>query len=206
MNPIQKLTEHFASLPGIGPRQAKRIVYHLLREKKAALLDMADSLSRLQDSVGVCPSCFRYFQKKAGAGDACSICSDPSRDRSSMLVVSRDADLDNIERSRAYKGLYFVLGGSVPLLEQEPEKSIRQRELVAAAESRAADGTLKEIIFAMNATPEGENTVEHLSRVLGPLAESRGVKISELGRGLSTGSELEYSDNETLKNALGNRR
>lgn len=122
-----------------------------------------------------------------------------------LLVVSRDVDYENIEKSRSFVGKYFVLGGNIPILEKEPESKIRSRELVALVEARAKNKTLKEVILALNVTPEGENTEMFLKKSLTPLSEKYAFKISELGRGLSTGLELEYSDAETIKNALLNR-
>ena len=120
------------------------------------------------------------------------------------MIVSRDADLENIERTGAYDGLYLILGGVVPVLEKEPEKRIRIKGLLEAIQSRAQDNLL-EIIFAMNANTEGENTAEYITETIKPLTEKFTIKISHLGRGLSTGSELEYSDSDTIKNALKNR-
>lgn len=206
MNPIHELADLLSKLPGIGPRQSKRIVYSLLTRDPAFLQALSSNILRLREGVGICSSCMRFFQKRANGSDFCSICSDPSRDRSLLMLVSRDIDLDNIERSGAWNGLYFVLGGTVPILEKEPEKAIRQEELLRALESRARSGELKEMVFALNANPEGDNTKDYLERKLVPLFEKFPIKRSTLGRGLSTGSELEYSDKETLRNALRNRQ
>lgn len=118
------------------------------------------------------------------------------------MVVAQDVDLENMEKSHAYEGYYFVLGGTVPILEKEPEKKIRIRELFKKIEQSPE---LKEIILAMNLTADGENTEDYLKSSLSELASKKAIKISILGRGLSTGTELEYSDSETLKNALKNR-
>lgn len=120
------------------------------------------------------------------------------------MIVSNDVDFENIEKTRFFNGYYFMLGGSVPILEKNPEKRIRQKELLEVVEKRSKDG-LKEIIIALNYNPEGENTLTYLSEILKPLADKNNLKISTLGRGLSTGTELEYSDTETIKNALKNR-
>ncbi|MFC1775688.1 toprim domain-containing protein, partial [Patescibacteria group bacterium] len=119
-------------------------------------------------------------------------------------VVEKDVDLENVNKTGAYKGLYFILGGSLPILEQNPAKKIRARELFDRAQEYSKNG-LKEVILATSATPEGENTAQYVKKILAPLAEKYGVKISALGRGLSTGTELEYSDTSTLENALKNR-
>jgi recombination protein RecR len=132
------------------------------------------------------------------------VCGDIARNQKILLVVARDSDLDAIEKSGSYKGKYFVLGGTIPILEKEPEKRVALRELVARAAALAEKG-LAEIVLALSANTEGENTANEAARALAPLAKKRGIKISTLGRGLSTGSELEYCDSETLKNALKNR-
>ncbi len=121
------------------------------------------------------------------------------------MVVPRDIDLENIERTGAYSGKYFVLGGTVPILEKEPEKRIRQKELLGTVSERIKSVKLKEIILAMNLNPEGENTVDYIKKLLASFTLKPKIRISTLGRGLSTGTELEYSDTETLKNALKNR-
>ena len=139
---------------------------------------------------------FVYPEHGRGA-KICSICSDDTRDSSMLMVVPRDIDLEAVERSGGYKGYYFVLGGVVPILEKEPEKRIRIKELEAKIKK---DKDIKEIILAMNANLDGENTAEYLKHYIGPT-----YVISILGRGLSTGAELEYADPETLKNAFLHR-
>jgi len=121
------------------------------------------------------------------------------------MLVSHDVDFENIEKTHFYNGYYFILGGTVPILEKIPEKRIRQKDLLAVLEKKAKDG-LSEIIIALNYNPEGENTLNYLSEILKPFADKNNVKISTLGRGLSTGTELEYSDSDTIKNALKNRQ
>lgn len=143
----------------------------------------------------------RFFSDKR-YGILCDICADDSREKSKLLVVAKDVDLDNIERSESYEGYYFVLGGLVPVLDKNPEARIRQRELLSEVVKNL---NITEIIIALSATVEGDHTVEHLRSVLKTASEPRGIKISVLGRGLSTGTELEYSDMDTIKNALKHR-
>ena len=122
------------------------------------------------------------------------------------MIVSHDVDFENIEKTGSYNGYYFILGGTVPILEKNPEKRIRQKDLLEKVSSRVLDTQkLEEIIIALNYNPEGENTLAYLSQILRPFCEQHSVKISTLGRGLSTGTELEYSDSDTIKNALKNR-
>ena len=206
MESIDKLTELFSEFPGIGPRQAKRFVYYLLRHNAGLLTELSENISSLKKTIGSCSNCHQYFQKKSGQQTLCAICADTHRDQSQLMIVSHDVDLDHIEKSGVYKGLYFVLGGIVPILTPKPEEKIRSRELLALVKARAEKGTLKEIVLAMSVNPEGENTEQYLSQALSPITSKYSIKISHLGRGVSTGTEIEYSDKETLKNALQNRK
>jgi recombination protein RecR len=121
------------------------------------------------------------------------------------MIVSNDVDFENIEKTKFYNGYYFILGGSVPILEKNPEKRIRQKELIESVGNRLNSG-LEEIIIALNYNPEGENTLSYLNELLKTTIDKNNIKISTLGRGLSTGTELEYSDSDTIKNALKNRQ
>lgn len=127
-----------------------------------------------------------------------------------LLVVEKDADFENIRKSGNYQGLFFLLGGSLPILEKNPSQKVRARELFDrvqnAAKNTEKTGELKEVILAMNATPEGENTTLYILKILEPLVQKYNFKLSTLGRGLSTGTELEYSDVETFKSALESRK
>lgn len=199
MNSIDKLTEIFSRFPGIGPRQARRFVYALLA-RMSTTDELVHALEELKHGVAQCQMCYRFFPQNGSGLKLCSICSDTSRDASLLMIVPRDTDLDAVEKSRSFKGLYFVLGGSLPILEKEPERRIRINELRARVKHDI--GTLREIILAMNANTEGENTADFLRAELRPLTQAT---FSELGRGLSTGAELEYADPETLKNALLHR-
>jgi recombination protein RecR len=203
MDNTQKLTELFKQFPGIGPRQAKRFVYFLLNRQNGYTKELADLISTIRSQVHVCDSCFRFFQNDMSGSTTCPVCADTRRDSSALMLVSNDVDFENIEKTKSFNGYYFVLGGTVPILEKAPETRIRQRELLEIVEKRTG---LKEIIIALNYNPEGENTLMYLQSLLRPLAEKYSLKISTLGRGLSTGTELEYSDTETIKNALKNRQ
>lgn len=211
MDSIKKLESYFAEFPGIGPRQAKRFVYFLLHRNKTWSAELARIISEIHSEVAVCSQCYRIFNtdKNPSTGSPlCSICGNPHRDKSLLMIVARDIDLETIERSGVYQGLYFVLGGTVPILEKEPEKKVRAKELKARVGrvTPASEDALKEIVIATSANPEGENTADYVRDVLAKIADEHAIRISYLGRGLSTGSELEYSDKETLKNALENRR
>lgn len=205
MNTLLKLTSFFSEFPGIGPRQAKRFVYFLLTRNQSHLDELASLIAKIKEEMKTCESCYRFFFKNFSDSNSCDICSAKNRDVSMLTVVSRDVDLENIEKTGVYNGKYFVLGGTVPILESQPENKIRIKELLRAVETRTSEG-LHEIVLAVNANPEGENTSDYIKKILAPLTQKHNIKISLLGRGLSTGTELEYSDAETLKNALQNRQ
>ncbi len=195
MSPIDKLTQLFEKFPGIGPRQARRFVQYLLVISPTLRNELADSIRTLGTQTAQCKKCYRWYTKE-GSSTACPICADTNRDQSLLFVVEKDADIDNVERS-GYKGLYFVLGGHIPLASEEPEKHIRLRELIKRAEAEKP----AEIILGLSATTEGDHTREILQEKLRGLS-----KTSSLGRGLSTGSELEYADPDTIASALSSRQ
>jgi recombination protein RecR len=204
MDALNKLTEYFREFPGIGPRQARRFAYFLLTKSPSFADELARLVVEIKKSMRVCDSCFRFYAGGRGSGAAtatiCTICSNTERNHAELMVVARDVDLETIEKSGTYNGMYFVLGGTVPILEKSPETRVRSRELL----KRISAGE-KEIILSLSATPEGEHTEEIIRTLLKPVAEKNGIKITVLGRGLSTGAELEYSDADTIKNALKNR-
>lgn len=205
MNSIEKLTELFREFPGIGPRQAKRFSYFLLRKNNTYIQNLSQTISHLKNEVTICPSCFQYFQKeKREEIKLCPVCRDKNRNRGLLMVVQKDVDFEIVEKSKIYNGYYFILGGSVPVLAKEPNKSVRLKELFKQVEVRLKNG-LQEIILATNTDTEGENTAEQVKKTLRPLIKKQNLRISKLGRGLSTGSELEYSDPDTIVHALKNR-
>ena len=203
MNPIDRLTEAFEKFPGIGPRQARRFVQHLLAAPAAARGELSDLVKHLGSETAQCKKCFRWFALPQGeplgkfkGSPLCPICVDATRDTKTLFVVEKDADIDNVERS-GFRGLYFVLGGTVPLAAEEPAKHIRLKEL----QKRLDENNLTEIILGLSATAEGDHTRELLQEKL----QGASPKITSLGRGLSTGSELEYADPQTIEQALTNR-
>ena|SRR3990167_10433301 len=200
MNSIDRLTELFKSFPGIGPRQAKRFVYYLLSHNGSYSDELVEAIQDLKKEVAQCESCQIHF---IGNQKLCSICSDENRDASLLMLVPRDIDLEAMEKSGSYHGFYFVLGGVVPILDKEPEKRIRIKDLGFRIQEGIKMG-LKEIILAMNVNQDGEHTAEFIKEKIREWQGST-LTISELGRGLSTGIELEYADSETLKNALLHR-
>lgn len=203
MTTLEKLIRQFERFPGIGSRQAKRFAFHILTEDPREVEALARLLTTIRASVRECPSCFRFYTSEYNA-PTCSVCSNATRDHSKLMVVERDTDIDAIERSGTYDGLYFILGGTVPLLETNNTKKLRGGALKHIVETRAPEG-LKEIILGFSVNPDGENTARFVESILREITEANGIRISHLGRGLSTGSELEYADPETIRNALENR-
>jgi recombination protein RecR len=200
MDAIERLAAAFAEFPGVGPRQARRMVFWLLRKPRGFADELASLLPAVARGVRPCPSCFRYSEAPQGA--PCRICADPGRDGGTLLVVSRDQDLEGVERAGTYRGRYFVLGGSVPVLEKSPERLVRLAELCARAEK---DSALKEIVVATNATADGDYTAKIVREWVEPIVAARGLKVTLLGRGLSTGAELEYADPDTVRAAISGR-
>ncbi|MBI2065776.1 MAG: recombination protein RecR [Candidatus Zambryskibacteria bacterium] len=210
MNSIDKLSEIFAHFPGIGPRQAKRFVYFLLSRNGDYAGELVKAIQKIKKEIIQCRDCMRFFvypdlsralsrEHNRGA-KLCSICADETRDGSMLMMVPRDIDFEAVERSGGYNGYYFILGGVVPILEKEPEKRIRIKELEVRLKK---DKNIKEVILAMNANLDGENTAEYIKQKL--ITNNSQLTITTLGRGLSTGAELEYADPETLKNAFLHR-
>src|SRR3989344_5449023 len=203
MDTLHELTEIFRAFPGVGPRQAKRFVHHLLQRGEDAG-NLSALAARLLKSVTRCELCRRFFNKE-GVFKKCRACRDEGRDKATLLIVARDIDLEAVEKSGSFRGYYFVLGGTIPILDKQPEKRVALAALIARVEKASKEG-LKEIVLALSANPEGEHTAETAARILAPLAKTHSIKISALGRGLSTGTELEYADAETLKSAFRNRQ
>jgi recombination protein RecR len=229
MDSLRRLEEIFAHFPGIGPRQARRFAYYLLGKSPAFIREFTSLIEEVKKSSSECPECHRLFidgnakpashsdkASKNSLGNICSICADKSRDPSILMVVARDSDFESIEKSTAYKGLYFILGGTVPILDKEPDKRIRLKALLERVSKTNGNSAapLKEIILSLNTTPDGEHTADIVKDAIAKLAGGAASKnsplqstiVTILGRGLSTGAELEYADGETIKNALSNRK
>lgn len=202
-NQIEKLAEYFKEFPGIGERQAKRFVYFLLHKNPTYVKELGESILEIKKTIFQCQSCFLFFHGKDSK--MCETCSNPKTDKTSLLIVEKDADFESIKRSKNYNGTYFILGGLVPIVTKETPNFVRVKELKNIVEKRAKDGVLKEIILALSINPQGEHTDIYLREILSPLQKTYNFNIVSLGRGLSTGTELEYSDSETIKNALQNR-
>lgn len=209
MSIIDHLTELFSKFPGIGLRQARRFVYFLMYQDQQTVDDFITSINRLRSQVRQCRRCFRFFQILNGANSPdCLSCSDSHTDRTMLLIVEKDTDAECMEKSGMYSGTYFVLGGTLSPLKEKGEKVIRTRvkTLLYEVKRRANEEGFLEIIIGLSADPAGEYTVQELKKLLDPICSKNDVKISVLGKGLSTGAEIEYLDDATLKNALTNRK
>ncbi len=198
MDHIEELARALAKLPGIGPRQGQRFVCYLLATPAGERKKLSELIASLGKDVRQCSECLRFYNGSTAV--ICNYCSDKTRDDTLLMLVEKDQDLSAVERAGTYRGRYFVLGGVLTL---SGKGVIREKELISTARRRLAVG-LKEIVLALSATSEGEHTSDHIRGLLAPYRDQ--VKISELGRGLATGSELEYSDAETLRAALTNRK
>lgn len=210
MDAIDKLAEIFKEFPGIGERQARRFVYFLVSRNGDYNQNISNLILDLKKEVAQCKECFKFFIIKnskdlpAQTGRICEICSDTKIDSSILMIVEKDSDLESIRKSRVYDGKYFILGGLVPIVEKTTKSRVRIEEL---KNKILNDKTiLKEIILAFLLSPQGDHTDQYIREQLKENTDKLGIKISSLGRGLSTGTELEYSDNDTLKNALKNRQ
>ncbi|MFA6515052.1 MAG: toprim domain-containing protein [Candidatus Paceibacterota bacterium] len=203
MDPIEKLAQYFKEFPGIGERQSKRFVYFLLHKNPNYVKELGEDILSIRNLIHQCPSCFLFFQ--GDKDQLCNTCKDLKTDKTSLLIIEKDADFENIKRSKNYSGMYFILGGLAPIVTKETPIFLRLKELLNTIESRAKKDNLKEIIIALSLNPQGEHTDMYLREKISPLQDKYNFKIVSLGRGLSTGTELEYSDSETIKNALKNR-
>lgn len=200
MGDLDRLTELFTQFPGIGPRQARRFVFFLLRQNDGYRNTLIRSIQEVASQVKQCSLCLRYAPLHVQK-PVCDLCADTSRNDTQLMLVEKDTDVEQVERSGAYTGRYLVLGGTLSLTGKK--SYIREKELATYIKKHGFK--LTEIILALSATPDGEYTTEYLSAKFREDSELTGAAVTILGRGLSTGSELEYADVNTLKQALKNR-
>lgn len=212
MDTLEKLIEEFKKFPGIGPRQARRFAYHILHLDDASATNLSDLVGKLKSGIATCSRCHRFFSLKNAAMNPplCGICLDQNRDQKTLMILTQDTDINAVEQRRIYSGLYFVMGKNAELSSLDPLTLPRLRDLEDRLRLDAGSNAVREIILAMNANTEGEHTGEIIERKLreinATLPADKRFKVTALGRGLSTGTELEYSDTETLKSAIENRR
>jgi recombination protein RecR len=190
---LDRLMQLLARLPGLGPRSARRAALHLIKKKEALMRPLADTMRAAIESVRPCSTCGNL-----DGVDPCLVCSDPKRDRTLLCVVEEVGDLWALERAQAFKGLYHVLGGTLSALDGVGPEDLTIGRLIA----RVAEGGVKEVILATNATVDGQTTAHYLTERLKP----SGVAISRLAHGVPVGGELDYLDDGTLMAALKARR
>lgn len=198
---IATLTAFFKRFPGIGPRQASRFVYFLLKQDRQTLEYFSSLVLSLKKDVKQCPECFRFFA--IGHSNICSECSDTERTSETLLVVEKDSDFENARHLNDFSGKFFILGGNVPILENEPHKRIRLNQLKERIDRDKEK--LSEVILALSATREGDYTTKLIKEEFAELATFNDIRFTSLGRGLSTGIEIEYTDPDTMQAALRNR-
>lgn len=196
MNHIDELAELFRQFPGIGPRQAKRFVFFLLRKNKSYTEKLVSEIQNLKDLTKKCAQCNRFFSSNT---QLCSICSDSKRIQTQLMIVAKDTDLETIEKTDTYTGLYFVIGTTLGLMDREIEKHIDTSAFVALLNTKKPE----EIILSLPVNPEGDHTAHVMKHFIHKYKPE--MKITMLGRGISTGVDIEYVDTETIKNALKNR-
>ncbi|NUL45739.1 recombination protein RecR [Cellulosimicrobium funkei] len=190
---VQDLIDELGRLPGIGPKSAQRIAFHVLEADAEDMMRLADAIRTVKDKVKHCSICFNVSEQ-----ETCSICRDERRDRAQICVVEESKDVMAIERTRTFRGRYHVLGGSInPIAGIGPDQ-LHIRELL----TRLQDAEIEEVILATDPNLEGEATATYLSRMLG----STGLKVTRLASGLPVGGDLEYADEVTLGRAFEGRR
>jgi recombination protein RecR len=190
---VQDLIDELAKLPGVGPKGATRIAFHLLATDHADVTRLATVLAEVKDKIKFCRTCFNVAQD-----DLCRICADTRRDDSAICVVEEPKDVLAVERTREVRGRYHVLGGAISPIDGVGPDDLRVTELM----TRLADGAITEIILATDPNLEGEATATYLTRLISPL----GIKVTRLASGLPVGGDLEYADEVTLGRAFEGRR
>jgi recombination protein RecR len=191
--PIAKLIDSFSRLPGIGPKTAGRLAFHIIRMKEEDVLEFAKSLVNVKRNLHYCSICFNITDT-----DPCRICQDKSRDPSVICIVQEPKDVGAMERTREFNGYYHVLHGAISPMEGIGPDEIRITELL----KRLGDDTIQEMILATNPNIEGEATAMYISR----LVKNFGIKVTRIAHGLPVGGDLEYADEVTLSKALEGRR
>ncbi|QYJ03684.1 recombination mediator RecR [Nocardioides panacisoli] len=190
---VQDLIDELGRLPGVGPKSAQRIAFHLLQSEEADVRRLAEVLIEVKAKVKFCSICFNVAE-----ADQCRICADPRRDGSVLCVVEEYKDVVAIERTREFKGRYHVLGGAISPIDGIGPEQLHIRELL----TRLGDGSVTEVILATDPNLEGEATATYLTRMLEPM----GLRVTRLASGLPVGGDLEYADEVTLGRAFVGRQ
>jgi len=190
---IQDLIDELGRLPGVGPKSAQRIAFHIIQSDRVDVTRLAEILKTAKERVNFCTTCGNISEE-----ELCRICKDPRRDNSSICVVEESKDVLAIEKTREFKGKYHVLGGAISPIDGIGPENLRIKELM----TRLAQAQINEVIIATDPNLEGEATATYLTRLIKPL----GVKVSRLASGLPVGGDLEYADEITLGRAFEGRR
>lgn len=190
---IQHALEEIERLPGIGPKSAQRILNWLLTSDDDIAIGIAQAIIDVKKSIHLCPQCHNFAED-----ELCSICADPRREANAICVVSEPRDVEAIERTGMYQGLYHVLGGVINPMEGTMPEDLHISDLMG----RLGDSAIEEVLIATNPDVEGETTASYLARIIKPL----GVRVTRLASGLPVGGELEYADEVTLGRAIESRR
>ncbi len=190
---IQDLIDELGRLPGIGPKSAQRIAFHIIQSERVDVSRLVDVLRTVKERVKFCIECGNISEE-----DLCRICRDPRRDNTSICVVEESKDVMAIEKTREFRGKYHVLGGAISPIDGVGPENLRIRELMV----RLGDTNIQELIIATDPNLEGEATASYLIRQIKPL----GIKVSRLASGLPVGGDLEYADEVTLGRAFEGRR
>jgi recombination protein RecR len=190
---IQDLIDELGRLPGVGPKSAQRIAFHIIQSDRVDVTRLAEILKTVKERVKFCTTCGNISEEQL-----CRICKDPRRDNSSICVVEESKDVLAIEKTREFKGKYHVLGGAISPIDGIGPENLRIKELM----TRLAQTQINEVIIATDPNLEGEATATYLTRLIKPL----GVKVSRLASGLPVGGDLEYADEITLGRAFEGRR
>ncbi len=191
--PVQDLIDEFGRLPGIGPKSAQRIAYHILKIPAVDATRLSKAINEVKERISFCDRCFNIAE-----GTECGVCLDPARDLTVLCVVEESRDIVAVERTREYKGRYHVLQGAISPIEGIGPEPLRIAELLA----RITTEGINEVILATNPNIEGEATAMYLARLLEPL----GITVSKIASGLPVGGDLEYADELTLGRALEGRQ
>ena len=191
--PVQDLIDELGRLPGVGPKSAQRIAFHLLKLPKDDALRLATAIAVVKDKVAFCQTCFNIAE-----GDRCGICNDPRRESTVVCVVEEPRDIVSVERTGEFKGRYHVLQGAISPIEGIGPDQLRVKELLTRIEPEG----IEEIILCTNPNIEGEATAMYLGRLIKPL----GLKVTRIASGLPVGGDLEYADELTLGRAIEGRR
>ena len=191
--PMSQLVDELKRLPGVGPKSAQRIAFHLLGVNREEAQRLADAVTQMREKIQLCAQCNNIAE-----GELCPICRDPNRDRTTICVLEQPNNIMVVERTRQYNGLYHVLHGVISPLRNMAPEDLKVKNLL----ERLKDGEVEEVILATSPTTEGQATAAYLIRLLKPL----GVSVSRIGMGIPVGSELEFIDEATMVESIEGRR